>query len=157
MTELLENIIRENFALYFGLEPLPSLVRILKLLNKMIQTRFLKYTMGCESGLNSLLKRMSRNLDSSQIIESVKRIAENGGIVLMSWISNLPGKTQSEFQGTQGIMRQVVKAGGFIYWVENLHALPGSQFHEKPQNWDIEILLNNLEGRIKWSFFQSSM
>ena len=151
MRELLENIIRENFALYFELETHPVLFNNPTLLDNMIQAGFLKYTMGCESGADSLLKKMRRNSNSRQIIESVKRIAEMGGIVLTSWISNLPGETQSEFQKTQEIMHHVVNAGGFIYWIENLHVFPGSTLYEKPQYWDIEILLNNLEEWIRWS------
>ena len=151
MMELLENIIRENSALHFELETHPVLFNNAGLLDNMIQAGFLKYTMGCESGADSLLKRMGRNSNSRQIIESVKGIAERGGIVLTSWISNLPGETQSEFQETQEIMHHVVNAGGFIYWIENLHVLPGSRLYEKPQYWDIEILLNNLEDWIRWS------
>ncbi len=151
MTELLENIIRENFSLNFELETHPVIFENSELLEKMIQAKFFRYTMGCESGSDSVLKRMGRNSTSRQIIESVKRIAETGGIVLTSWISNLPGETQSEFQETQEIMRQVVKAGGFIYWIENLHVLPGSTLYEKPQYWEIEILLNDLEAWIRWS------
>lgn len=151
MTELLENIIRENFALYFELETHPVLFNNSNVLDKMIRARFLKYTMGCESGADSLLKRMGRNSNSRQIIGSVKRIAERGGIVLTSWISNLPGETQSEFQETQEIMHHVVDAGGFIYWIENLHVLPGSKLYEKPQYRGIEILLNNLDDWIRWS------
>jgi len=78
MTELLENIIRENFALHFELETHPVLFNNSDLLDKMMQAGFLKYTMGCESGADSLLKRMGRNSNSRQIIESVKRIAERG-------------------------------------------------------------------------------
>jgi len=48
-------------------------------------------------------------------------------------------------------MHHVVKAGGFIYWIENLHILPGSKLHEYPQNWDIAILLNNLKEWTRWS------
>ena len=33
--------------------------------------------MGCESGSNSLLKRMGRNSNSRQIVDSVKRIVEH--------------------------------------------------------------------------------
>ena len=78
MTELLENIIRENFTLYFELETHPMLFNKSGLVDTMIQTGFLKYTMGCESGADSLLKRMGRNSNSRQIIESVKRIAARG-------------------------------------------------------------------------------
>lgn len=48
-------------------------------------------------------------------------------------------------------MNFVVKAGGFIYWIENLHVLPGSKLYKNPESWDIEILLTNLEGWIEWS------
>jgi len=153
MMELIENIIRENLALYFELETHPVIFENKELLEKMIKAKFFRYTMGCESGSNSLLKRIGRRSNSRQIIDSVKRIAERGGIVLTSWISNLPGETNSEFQETQEIMHQVVKAGGFIYWIENLHVLPGSQLYEKPENWDIKILLNNLEDWIRWAIF----
>jgi radical SAM superfamily enzyme YgiQ (UPF0313 family) len=152
MTELVENIKRENLTLNFELETHPVIFENNELLEKMIQAKFLRYTMGCESGSDSLLKRMGRNSTSRQIIDSVKRIAESGGIVLTSWISNLPGETVSEFQETQEIMNTVVKTGGFIYWIENLHVLPGSKLYENPQYWDIEILLNDLEDWIRWSF-----
>ncbi|UCE06960.1 MAG: radical SAM protein, partial [bacterium] len=149
----IENIIRENLTLYFELETHPVIFENRELLEKMIQAKFLRYTMGCESGSNSLLKRMGRNSNSRQIIGSVKRIVESGGIVLTSWISNLPGESDSEFKETQDLMYNVVKVGGFIYWIENLHVLPGSQLYEKPQSWDIEVLLNNLEDWIRWSIF----
>lgn len=79
MLELIENIIREKFTLYFELETHPVIFENRELLEKMIQAKFLRYTMGCESGSNSLLKRMGRNSNSRQIIGSVKRIAERGG------------------------------------------------------------------------------
>jgi len=151
MTELIEGIIRENFTLYFELETHPVMFENKTLLEKMIQAKFWRFTMGCESGSDSLLKRMGRNSNSRQIIESVKRIAESGGIVLTSWISNLPGETDSEFQETQEILRRVVKEGGFIYWIENLHVSPGSQLYEKPQYWDIQIMLKKIEDWIGWS------
>lgn len=153
MKELIDNIIRENLTLYFELETHPVIFENRELLEKMIQAKFLRYTMGCESGSDSLLKRMGRNSNSEQIIDSVKRIAESGGVVLTSWISNLPGETESEFQETQEIMHDVVKAGGFIYWIENLHVLPGSKLYENPQRWNIEILLKDLEDWIRWSIF----
>jgi radical SAM superfamily enzyme YgiQ (UPF0313 family) len=151
MMDLIENIIRENLSMHYELETHPLIFEDRDLLGKMIQAKFLRYTMGCESGSNSLLKRIGRNSSSRQIMDSVKRIAEMGGIVLTSWISNLPGETYAEFQETQELMRCVVKMGGFIYWIENLHVLPGSRFYEKPRDWDIEVLLNNLEDWIKWS------
>jgi len=48
-------------------------------------------------------------------------------------------------------MHQVVKAGGFIYWIENLHVLPGSKISQMPENYDIEIILNNLADWMRWS------
>ena len=151
MMELIENIIRENFTLHFELETHPVIFKKRQLLEKMILAKFFRYTMGCESGSNSLLRRIGRKSNSRQIINSVKRIAESGGIVLTSWISNLPGETASEFKETQDLMYNVVKMGGLIYWIENLHVLPGSNFYLDPQRWHIKILLNNLEDWIKWS------
>ena len=151
MMGLIENIIKENLALDYELETHPMIFEDTNLLEKMIQAKFLKFTMGCESGSDSLLKRIGRNSNSRQIVDSVKRIAEMGGIVLTSWISNLPGETYSEFQETQELMRHVVKMGGFIYWIENLHVLPGSEFYEKSRYWGIEVLLNNLEDWVRWS------
>jgi len=153
MKELIENIIREDLPLNFELETHPVIFKNRKLLTRMIEAKFLRYTMGCESGSDSVLKRMGRNSNSKQILDSVERIAEMGGIVLTSWISNLPGETAAEFQETQRILRKVVKLGGFIYWIENLHVLPGSKLYEKPQDFEIEILLNSLEDWIRWSIF----
>ena len=151
MTALVENIIRENFNIYFELETHPVIFERRDLLDKMIAANFLRFTMGCESGSDSVLKRMGRRSRATQILKSVKGIAERGGIVLTSWISNLPGETESEFRQTQEIMRQVVNAGGFIFWIENLHVFPGTQLYERPEKWDIEILLTDLQEWIRWS------
>jgi radical SAM superfamily enzyme YgiQ (UPF0313 family) len=153
MTELIVNIIREDLTLHFELETHPVIFENRELLEKMIQAKFFRFTMGCESGSNSLLKRMGRKSNSKQIIDSVKRIAEKGAVVLTSWISNLPGETDLEFQETQQTLHNVVKAGGFIYWIENLHVLPGSKLHKKPDYWNIEILLDNFDEWIRWSTF----
>jgi len=117
----------------------------------MMEAKFLRFTMGCESGSDSVLKRMGRKSGSTQILDSVKGITERGGIVLTSWISNLPGETESEFQETQEIMRKVVGAGGNIYWIENLHVFPGTRLSENPEKWDIEILLTDLQDWIRWA------
>jgi len=151
MNELFEAMIRENFNLFFELETHPVIFEKKELLKKMIQANFWRFTMGCESGSNSLLKRMGRRSNREQIIKSVKQIADCGGIVLTSWISNLPGETASEFQETQNLMKHVVELGGFIYWIENLHVSPGSQLYENPRYWNIEILLNTLGDWIDWS------
>ena len=151
MRELIEKIIDGNLDLYFELETHPVIFENTKLLDKMIEAKFLRYTMGCESGSNSLLNRMGRNSDSRKILDSVKQIAERGGMAVTSWISNLPGETAAEFAETQELMRRVVKAGGFIYWIENLHVLPGSKISQRPEDYDIEILLDDLKDWIRWS------
>jgi hypothetical protein len=151
MKELIENIIKENFNLYFELETHPVIFERKDLLERMIEAKFLRFTMGCESGSNSVLKRIGRESNSSQIIASVKQIAEYGGIVLTSWISNLPGETDSEFHETSETMQQVVNAGGFIYWIENLHVLPGTELYRNPEKWAITLLLRNLKDWIRWS------
>ena len=151
MNELFEAMIKENFNLFFELETHPIIFKEKKLLERMIQANFWRFTMGCESGSNSLLKRMGRRSNREQIIQSVKQIVDCGGIVLTSWISNLPGETASEFQETQDLMKHVVEIGGFIYWIENLHVSPGSQLYEFPRHWNIEIILNTLEKWIDWS------
>jgi radical SAM superfamily enzyme YgiQ (UPF0313 family) len=151
MNELFQAMIGENFSLFFELETHPVIFKQKKLLEKMVQANFWRFTMGCESGSDSLLKRMGRRSNREQMIQSVKQIADCGGIVLTSWISNLPGETASEFQETQNLMQHIVELGGFIYWIENLHVSPGSQLYENPGYWNIEILLNTLEHWIDWS------
>ena len=151
MEDLIENIIRENLSVNFELETHPLIFEKKKLLARMIEAKFLRYTMGCESGSDSVLKRLGRNSNSRQILNSVKRIAESGGIVLTSWISNLPGETDAEFQETQIILKEVVQLGGFVYWIENLHVLPGTRLYAQSQSHQIEILKNNLEDWIKWA------
>ena len=151
MTDLIDNIVKEKFDMYFQLETHPVIFEHRDLLDKMIEAKFLRFTMGCESGSDSVLTRMGRNADSKRILNSVKRIASRGAIVLTSWISNLPGETESEFQETREIMHKVVKAGGFIFWIENLHVFPGTPLFEDPENWNIEILLTNLEDWIRWA------
>jgi radical SAM superfamily enzyme YgiQ (UPF0313 family) len=151
MMALIENIIREKFNLYFELETHPVIFENKNLLDKMIEAKFLRFTMGCESGSGSVLKRIGRKSNSTQILDSVKAITERGGLVLSSWISNLPGETESEFQETQDVMRKVVQEGGNIYWIENLHVFPGTRLAENPKKWEIKILLADLDDWIRWA------
>lgn len=151
MKELIENIISENLTLYFELETHPIIFENRKLLSRMVEANFLRYTMGCESGSDSVLKRMGRNSNSLQIVDSVKRVAESEGIVLTSWISNLPGETDSEFKETQETIKNVVRAGGLVYWIENLHVLPGTKLYAQPETYRIEVLKNNLKDWTEWS------
>jgi hypothetical protein len=48
-------------------------------------------------------------------------------------------------------MNTVVKAGGLIYWIENLRVLPSSKLYRNPQRWNIEILVNDLRDWIRWA------
>ena len=68
----------------------------------MIAAGFRRFTMGCESGADSLLRRMGRRSHAAQIMASVKQITEAGGLVATSWICNLPGGTAADFQAPKG-------------------------------------------------------
>jgi radical SAM superfamily enzyme YgiQ (UPF0313 family) len=151
MTELVEKILQEKLALSFELESHPALLSDNDLLAKMIAAGFHRFTLGCESGADNLLKRIGRHAYRGQFMASVKGIADAGGLAVTSWICNLPGETKEEFQDTFDLLRQVVNAGGFIYWIENLHVLPGSQLYGDPEKWNIEILLKNLADWVRWS------
>ena len=50
-------------------------------------------------------------------------------------------------------MDKVVKLGGFIYWIENLHVLPGTKLYAQPATYHIEILKKDLDDWIEWSLF----
>lgn len=151
MTELIGKIVRENLALTFELESHPALFADKNLLKKLIAAGFHRFTLGCESGANVLLKRIGRHAHTDQFMESVKGIADAGGLAVTSWIGNLPGETQAEFQETRDMLHRVVAAGGFIYWIENLHVLPGSRLYADPEKWQIEILLKTLADWVRWS------
>ncbi len=151
MTALIEEIIRADFDLYFELETHPMIFADRGLLDRMIAAGFLRFTMGCESGSDRLLKRIGRRSSARQIMSSVAQVAEAGGLVATAWIGNLPGETAADHQATLNLLDRVVAAGGFVYWIENLHVLPGSPLHRHPQKWDIEILLQNLTDWFQWS------
>lgn len=151
MTELIDRIIREDLSMTFELETHPAFFADSDLLRKMIDAGFHRYTMGCESGSDALLKRMERRSNRRQMMDSVKTIANAGGLVVCSWICNLPGETEADFRATHDMLRHVVEAGGFNYWIENLHVLPGSRLHRNPKQWKIDIVLKNLADWVRWS------
>jgi hypothetical protein len=99
MMELIEEIIRADFDLYFELETHPVVFSDRRLLSRMIAAGFLRYTMGCESGSNRLLQRMGRRANTDQVMASVQQVADAGGLVITSWICNLPGETARGFRG----------------------------------------------------------
>jgi radical SAM superfamily enzyme YgiQ (UPF0313 family) len=151
MQALIAEIIRADFDLYFELETHPLVFKDRHLLDKMIAAGFLRYTMGCESGSDRLLRRMGRHASTDQIMASVRQVAAAGGLVITSWICNLPGETEADFSATRTLLDRVVAAGGFVYWIENLHVLPGSPLHRHPEKWDIDLLLKDLNDWLRWS------
>jgi len=151
MTELIGGIIREDLSMTFEFETHPAFFANSGLLRKTIAAGFHRFTMGCESGSDALLKRMGRWANRRQMMDSVKKIAKAGGLVVSSWIYNLPGETESDFRATHEMLQHVGDVGGFTYWIENLHVLPGSRLHRNPKQWKIDILLNNLSDWVRWS------
>ncbi len=151
MRELIEGIMGENLDMAFELETHPVLFADKNLLRKMVAAGFYRFTMGCESGSNAVLQRVGRQAPTRRFLQSVKAVADAGALAVTSWICNLPGETADEFEETQEMLRQVVAAGGFIYWIENLHLLPGSALHCHPEKWRIKLLLNDLEDWFRWS------
>jgi anaerobic magnesium-protoporphyrin IX monomethyl ester cyclase len=151
MKALIAAIIAEKLNLTFELETHPALFEDKDLLPKMVAAGFHRYTMGGESGSDALLKRMGRRSSSRQIMAGVRRIADAGGLAVTSWICNLPGESASGVRATTALLERVVAAGGFIYWIENLHVLPGSALHAHPEKWGIDILLERLSDWIRWA------
>jgi radical SAM superfamily enzyme YgiQ (UPF0313 family) len=151
MNSMLESIIKENYDMYFRLETHPVIFEERSFIEKLIAAKFLRFTIGCESGSDSLLKSIGRNSTAKQIIGSVKNIADLGGIALTSWICNLPGETEKQFQETQAVMKEVVHNGGFIYWIENLLALPGTDMYKEPHQYGLQLLFNTLDKWMEWA------
>lgn len=150
MTALIERLLQEELALFVELETHPALFASEALLPKMIEAGFRRFTVGAESGSDSLLNRLRRRVTCAQLFERVKRVAEAGGIVVTSWICNLPGETEADVRQTKRLIEDVVQAGGFVYWIENLHVLPGSRLYRNPAQWGIELLLKSPEDWIRW-------
>ena len=151
MKVLMEAIIGEKLNLSYELETHPALFDDDRLLSKLIAAGFHRFTLGCESGADPLLKRIGRRSNREQIMASVHKIAAAGGLAVTSWICNLPGETASDFQETRAMLTRVVKAGGFIYWIENLHVLPGSRLYQDPASWAMTVLLQSLSEWIRWA------
>jgi len=151
MKALIGAIIEEKLTLTFELETHPALFDDPDLLPKMVAAGFHRYTLGCESGSDALLKRMGRRSTGEQILAGVRHIAAAGGLAVTSWICNLPGESESDVRATAEMLDRVVAAGGFIYWIENLHVLPGSRLYANPEEWQIDILLERLVDWIEWS------
>jgi hypothetical protein len=151
METLIAAIIGEKLNLTFELETHPALFDDEALLPKMVAAGFHRFTMGCESGSDTLLQRMGRRSSRAQVMAGVRQIAKAGGLAVTSWICNLPGETEADSAATTEMLARVVAAGGFIYWIENLHVLPGSRLYDNPARWQIDILLERLTDWIRWA------
>lgn len=151
MKKLIDAIIREKFSMFFRLETHPMIFENKDLLIKMINAGFISYTMGCESGSNKILNQIGRRSTVKQILNVVEDITKAGGVVLTSWICNLPGETEKDHKKTLSLMREVVKRGGLVYWIENLHVLPGSKISMNPEYYNVRPLLINFDDWTRWA------
>lgn len=155
LRELSREIIKNKIDIYLRLETHPILFDedTTKLL---IEAGFRRFTMGCESGDDGMLSYTGRKYSTSKIINAVETIVKHGGIVLTSWIINLPNETRRQFEDTLRLMDQVAAAGGFVYWIENLHVLPGSPLEINYAQHNISLLLKSFADWRRWSFLAKS-
>lgn len=156
LTELVRRFRRETLDMTFELETHPALFSVEGLLPDMIAVGFQRFTMGAESGSEKLLKRMGRGLTPAKMLDSVKRIADAGGLAVTAWICNLPGETGADVAKTAALLDSVVDAGGLIYWIENLHVLPGSRLYRHPEKWGLDVRLKTLADWVRWSLLSKT-
>ncbi|MCA9668912.1 MAG: radical SAM protein [Myxococcales bacterium] len=149
--QLAEALAASGLDITVRLETHPVLFKRPELVRNLVDGGFVRFTMGCESASKSVLKRTGRGSSREQILDAVRLISDMGGMVLTAWIANLPGETASEFRETYEAMREVVALGGQIYWIENLMVTPGTKFADDPSAYDIDVLVNTLEGWQRWS------
>ena len=148
--DLVKAITTEKTDIYFGLETNPSLMtkEMTEILKK---ANFLRFSLGCESGSDQLLSRIGRNVSQKNILDAVKNISSNDCHVMTSWIANLPTENKNDFNQTLSAMRDISNEGGSIYRIENLHVLPGTEFFEKPEKYNIIPLLKRFSDWSRWA------
>jgi radical SAM superfamily enzyme YgiQ (UPF0313 family) len=118
---------------------------------KLVSAGFNRFTMGCESGSDALLKRVGRSTHTNRIFDAVRNITSNGAGVLTSWISNLPTETEEDYNKTLSAMRKVVELKGNVHWIENLHVLPGSKFFDHSEEYGIDPKFKHYEDWFNWA------
>lgn len=155
LKELARALIKENIGIFLRLETHPMLFDedTTKLL---IEAGFRRFCMGSESGDDSMLSHTGRRYSSSTILKAVEMIHRNNGIVLTSWITNLPNETEAQFQETMSMMTKVTEAGGLIYWIENLFVLPGTTLQRKSAENNMSVLLHSFEDWRRWAAIAKS-
>lgn len=146
--ELAKKIKKENFDLLFELEAHPLLFKK-ETTKKLVDANFLSFIAGCESGSNKILRIIKRNLTKENILDAVKNVTENNGVILTSWIANLPYENNNDFQETLGTMKKIVEMGGHIHWIENLAIIHGSELYEKAEQFKIVPSLKSFSDLIK--------
>jgi radical SAM superfamily enzyme YgiQ (UPF0313 family) len=150
INDIAEAIQKENINLSFRLETNPSLFTK-DITRKLVKSGFYRFTVGCETGSDELLTRIGRSSSKYEIITATKNIVENSALLVTSWIANLPTERNGDFLKTLETMYKVANIGGYIYWVENLHVLPGSRFYEKYSEFSIKPILTTFDEWIHWA------
>jgi radical SAM superfamily enzyme YgiQ (UPF0313 family) len=155
LKELAREIIKQKVGIYLRLETHPILFDddMTKLL---IEAGFRRFTMGCESGDTEVLAASGRKYTADRVLKAVETIVRHGGIVLTSWIINLPNETRKQFDGTLRLMRDVAELGGLSYWIENLHVLPGTPLEKNADKANIRLLLRTFQDWRRWAFLAKS-
>lgn len=150
LKDLARAIIKEKFEFFFRLETHPMLFDgdTTKLL---IDAGFRRFCMGSESGDDGMLSHTGRRYSSATILKAVETIRKHNGIVLTSWIINLPNETQKQYQETLSMMSHVADAGGLVYWVENLFVLPGTPLKKESARFGISPHLNSMADWRRWA------
>lgn len=155
LKELAREIIKQKVDIYLRLETHPILFDY-DMTKLLIEAGFRRFTMGCESGDPDMLSASGRNYGTNRILKAVETIVEHGGIVLTSWIINLPNETRTQFDHTLKMMNEVADRGGLSYWIENLHVIPGSPLEKEEEKHKIKILLKTFADWRRWAFIAKS-
>jgi radical SAM superfamily enzyme YgiQ (UPF0313 family) len=68
---------------------------------------FYRARLGIESGSDNILKRMNKNINTKQIIDTIKSLAYAGIKTTTYWIAGFPDETEDDFQKTLDLVREL--------------------------------------------------
>ncbi|MCP4133196.1 MAG: radical SAM protein [bacterium] len=143
-------IMDNNISLNIILETSPLLFEDDEVVAYLDRANIREFSLGIESGINPVLKRLNRGVTAEIIRNSVQKIASIKGIAFTSWLANIPGTSRTEHESNLVFLETLVREGAIATWINNLLILPGTEYFDRYRSYNINVLTKSF---IDWCRF----
>ena len=106
---------------------------------------------GMETGSQTVLNLLRREVTTQQMRDSVKLTASEGIIPQTWWMVGFPEETWEDVKETARLIKETIEVGGLPFWVTPLIVEPGTELYETAEEYGLRLRMRSFEDFMAFS------